>query len=349
MNLEKLYDRVFDAISSLDYESIWQGFQPLKFALYDDENCFFDGAYIEKSDDFCANTSILYRGEQIAIWSVADEPDIPVLASKIVHEMFHGYQTLQHWDCFANETEALCRYRYCEGNLTLRLRENELLLRMLNHFDEAAYHEFLSHRKLRSEKYPYEYSYESKVEEIEGTATYVEWMVLKQLDRQAAAVMEERMRAAMTNSESLFPIRISAYNTGALIVNALIAAGAYSFTATKHPFVDTILKHVRSSDKDLREKEVCDRKVSDAITSFDRESERIIQTALKANKVVLSGPLELLCVNIYDARYYKGYITSRYFLLYREGNDEKMIQGNFVIEMADEKTISCVYRWEDLA
>ena len=88
MNLEKLYDRVFDAISSLDYESIWQGFQPLKFALYDDENCFFDGAYIEKSDDFCANTAILYRGEQIAIWRVTNEPDIPVLASEIVHEMF---------------------------------------------------------------------------------------------------------------------------------------------------------------------------------------------------------------------------------------------------------------------
>lgn len=59
--------------------------------------------------------------------------------------------------------------------------------------------------------------------------------------------------------------------------------------------------------------------------------------------MVLTGPLELLCINIYDARFYKGYMTSRFFLMYRDGSSEKMLPGNFVIEMADEKTISKVY------
>ncbi len=159
MNLDELYSRVSETISSLDFGRIWPGFRPLKFALYDDEKCFYDGMYIEKSDDFCANTSINFQGEQIAIWKVVDDLPIPVLASKIVHEMFHGYQTVENWNCWADEMEALYRYQYNADNLSLKLRENELLLRILDHFDEASYQELLSHRKWRSERHPYEYAY----------------------------------------------------------------------------------------------------------------------------------------------------------------------------------------------
>ena len=139
MNLDELYSRVSETVSSLDFGRIWPGFRPLKFALYDDEKCFYDGMYIEKSDDFCANTSINFQGEQIAIWKVVDDLPIPVLASKIVHEMFHGYQTVENWNCWADEMEALYRYQYNADNLSLKLRENELLLRILDHFDEASY------------------------------------------------------------------------------------------------------------------------------------------------------------------------------------------------------------------
>ena len=323
MNLDELYSRVSETISSLDFGRIWPGFRPLKFALYDDEKCFYDGAYIEKNDDFCANTSISFQGEQIAIWKVVDDLPAPVLASKIVHEMFHGYQTVENWNCWADEMEALYRYQYNADNLSLKLRENELLLRILDHFDEASYQELLSHRKRRSEQHPYEYAYESKVEEIEGTATYVEWMTLR--------------------PECLFPIRISCYYSGALIVNALAASGAYSFNAAERPIACSMLKTVCPSDGDFPERESCCRRVSDAITSFEETSAHIIQSAIKKNKVVLTGPLELLCVNIYDARFYKGYMTSRFFLMYRDESGEKMIPGNFVIEMADEKTISKVY------
>jgi hypothetical protein len=62
--------------------------------------------------------------------------------------------------------------------------------------------------------------------------------------------------------------------------------------------------------------------------------------------VVLTGPLELVTVNIYNARCYNGYLTSTYFLMYLENGERKMIQGNFVIRMKDEKTIDTVYRWK---
>ena len=146
--------------------------------------------------------------------------------------MFHGFQSLEGWDCRVNEMEALYRYKYSADNLSLKLRENELLLCILDHFDEASYSELLAHRKFRSEKYPYEYSYESKVEEIEGTAAYVEWTVLKQLDKQAADEMTRNMGMAMTKPEYLLPIRVSGYYCGALMVKCRLIARSYKNTAS---------------------------------------------------------------------------------------------------------------------
>ena len=346
MNLEALYNQVRETIFSLDFNSIWPGFEPLKFALYDDENCFFDGHYIEKTNDFCANTSIIYQGEQIAIWMVQQELQIAVLTSKIVHEMFHGYQKLKGWECWPNELEALCRYKYDAENLTLKLRENDLLLALLDSYDDSGLQELLAHRKLRSKKFPYEFFYESNVEEIEGTANYVEWQVLKQLDKNKANLLTEHTRALMRKPEYLFPIRISSYFTGAFMVNALNSAGKYPFETTGRPVILSVLKNVDPSVGEFSGKTEVIRNVSDAIEAFNKETESIIQSALEKDDVVLHGPCELTGVNVYNARCCKGFITSTYFLMYREGKEDKILQGNFVIKMQDDKTITSVYRWE---
>ena len=319
MKLDKLYGLVSKAVSSLDLAGIWPGFSPLRFALYDKDACFFNGSYIEKTDAFCANTAIVYQGEPIAIWTVDGEPDISVLTAKIVHEMFHAYQIGQGWDCWADEMDALYRYEYDTESLALRLRENELLLSLAEHFDEGALRELLSHRKRRSEEHPYEFSYESKIEEIEGSAAYVEWRVLRQLDEHAAAAMTGRMRAAVTQPEALFPIRVSCYYTGALMIHALLAAGMYSFTPPERPAVSSVLRNISPSDGGFPGKDACCQKVSGALAAFHKESEAIIHTALDRNEVALEGPAELLGVNIFDARFYRGYMTSRYFLQYRDG------------------------------
>ena len=143
MDLQALYEQVKESIDRVDLQKIWPGFSPLKFALYDQENCFFDGRYIEKTDAFCANTSISFRGEQIAIWMVSGEPDVIVLASKLVHEMFHGFQTLRGWDSWPDEMDALFNYRYDPENLSLKLRENELLCALLCRFDADSFRELL--------------------------------------------------------------------------------------------------------------------------------------------------------------------------------------------------------------
>ncbi|MBQ2191443.1 MAG: hypothetical protein II409_03425 [Clostridia bacterium] len=62
MDLEVLYRQVKESVSALDLGRIWPGFSPLKFALYDEKRCFFDGHWVEKTGDFLANTSIVYNG-----------------------------------------------------------------------------------------------------------------------------------------------------------------------------------------------------------------------------------------------------------------------------------------------
>ncbi|MBR5384011.1 MAG: hypothetical protein IK133_09330 [Clostridia bacterium] len=346
MNLESLHREVSETLAKLDFNRIWPGFEPLRFALYDDEKCFFGGQYIEKTDAFCANTSIVYNGEQIAIWMVSEELEIPVLTSKIVHEMFHGFQTLRKWDCWPNEIEALYRYEYNADNLSLKLRENALLSVLSEHPDEAALRELLSLRRLRSERHPYEFSYELRVEEIEGTANYVEWQVLKQLDAQKAAELTERMRAVMAKPGQLFPVRISCYYSGALMIHALLDAGIYPFDPPARPALLPLLKDAVSLDGHFPGRESCDQAVSGALRTFTEESESIVRSALSKNDIVLKGPLGLVYVNIYNARCWNGYLTSTYFLMYRDSDGDKMIPGNFVIRMLDEKTIDTVYRWE---
>ncbi len=345
MNLEALYDKVRKTIALLDFNRIWPGFEPLKFALYDDKRCFFDGQFIEKTDEFCANTSIKYHGEQIAIWMVRQEMDISVLTSKIVHEMFHGFQNLMGWDCGPNELEALYRYRYDVENLSVKLYENELLLALLDRFDASALQELLACRKRRQMDYPYEFLYESKVEEIEGTANYVEWQALEQLDESKAHALTEHMRTLMTKPESLFPIRISSYYTGALMINALRGAGRYCFEAAARPAVISVLTDISPSEGDFPGKADLVCRTADAAEAFHEETGAIIRAALEKNQLVLNGPLELTGLNVYNARCRDGFLTTTYFLMYKQGNEDKMLQGNFVIKMQDEKMMAAVYRW----
>lgn len=344
MELKELHKLISDKIAILDFDKIWPGFRPLKFALYNDTECFFDGSYIEKTADFCANTSIVYNGETIAIWKVQGDLDINVLASKMVHEMFHGYQNQNHWDCFPPEMEALYKYNYDVKNLSIKKRENELLLELAGHFDRDRYEKVLAYRKYRKKQFPYEYDYEVRGEEIEGTANYVEWMVLGQLAPQRAEALVREMREEMANPKYYMPIRISCYYTGALMINAAVQAGDYVYNASERPFGLTMLSNAATDPAPINGDEIIDRSMDDAICAFKAATRSIIEDAVKRNEIVLEGPYELMSVNIYDAKCLDGFVTSRFFVMYVDNGENKLIQGDFVVKLDEDGRIERVYR-----
>ena len=89
-----LYDKVYEHICKVDFESIWEGFHAYHFALYDDKKVYFKDKTIMYEECFLGNTSIKYDNEQIAIWKIDDysKEDPIELAANMVHEMFHAYQ-----------------------------------------------------------------------------------------------------------------------------------------------------------------------------------------------------------------------------------------------------------------
>lgn len=345
MNLEKLYNEINTAISQVDFNQLWEGFHPSKYALYTDDECFFDGRYVEKTTDFCANTVITYQGEVIAIWYVQEHLDTSVFASKIIHEMFHAFQEQQGWKCFPNEKEALFEYRYNAENLGLKLYENKLLLELLDGFSRETYEKLLASRKYRSEKFPYEFNYECGVEEIEGSANYVEWQVLRQLDAKKADELVADVRDFVVQPEFFFPIRIAGYYTGLLLINAMVQAGDFFYTADNRPVIAEVLEDMSTvAVADFASKDDM-QAVSKRLDTYIEETKQIIQSAVAGNDEVATGPLELVCVNIGDARFYDGYLISRFFVLYMENDEKKLERGNFVVKMKDQHTIDTIFRW----
>ena len=131
MKLNEIYFEVEKLIKKVDFNNLWPGFKPFKFALYNETECFFDGEYVDRTDEFLANTAINYNGEMIAIWNMIEEINPIILCSKIIHEMFHGYQKINKESRFPDEIEAIINYNYDEENLSYKLLENELIVELL--------------------------------------------------------------------------------------------------------------------------------------------------------------------------------------------------------------------------
>ena len=132
-----------------------------------------------------------------------------------------------------------------------------------------------------------------------------------------------------------FPIRISNYYSGALFYAVQLTKQVKSIfeaTATDESIGDIAC----NSDSAMKE----------AVLRYAEETERIVAKALANNKVIIEEPVELLGVNVYNAKRYKQYLTSTYFLMYSRNGKEEILNGNFIIKMLDDKTIENVYEWD---
>lgn len=327
-SLEELYNEVNFYLNKVDFKQIWDGFKPLKFALYNETECYFNGSYIEKTDVFLANTAIKFNDEIIAIWNVMDESSMTSLASKIAHEMFHAYQMSNNEIRFPNERDALYNYKYSDENLKIKLVENNLIVELNEEFNIDKYNLLLGLRKYRYNNFNYEFIYEAQIEQIEGCANFVELNVLKQLSNEEYNHKLKQMKELITKPENLFPIRIISYDIGALFLNIL-----YKNNIEYHiDFTDTTI--FEEVIKDVKERYISECKsIKDYIEKYHNESKDIIEKALTKNDVIFDGCEKLLGINIYDARCMDDYIISKFFVMYGKKETPTIKYGDFVIEM----------------
>ena len=339
LTLKELYYEVKNKIDKVDFNMIWKGFKPMKFALYNSCECFFDGEYIEKSDSFLANTAINYKGEVIAIWNVMEEVDTVILASKIIHEMFHGFQMINQELRFPDELDALYNYLYDDTNLSIKLEENKLLVELVDEFSLDKFNTFLKYRKYRFNHKTFEYNYEAMVEQIEGSANYVELMALKELSKDLFIRKLDSIKSNIVNKKSFLPIRVLCYDIGALLIYLLKENNIPFFDGfCDKPFSVLLLGDTQEAYIDVSS-------FKDEINGYYKRVEDVINNAINKNDVVIESECDILGVNFYNAVYYKGYIISIFFVMFKDGDNQRIEYGNFVIETKEKKKLTKIYRY----
>lgn len=340
MNLEKLYYEVKGYIDRVDFSKLWCGFEPLKFALYSADECFFNGEYVAKTDEFLGNTAISYKGEMIAIWNVSEDMNTVILASKMIHEMFHGFQGLNNESRFPDELDALYNYKYSDENLSLKLEENRLIAKLVESFDAKKLDRLLTIRKYRYNRFSYESHYEACIEQIEGTAQFVELKALKQLSYELYREKLSTLAKRITVKENLLPIRIACYDIGALLLLILNENGI----GYESGFVDTPFSESLVADAEEYASRI-ELTMGKVIDGYYEKADAIISEAISNGDVVSECTSNILGVNVYNAVYYNNHIITRYFVMYGDVNSPKIEYGDFVIETDEPKKMSRLYRF----
>jgi hypothetical protein len=338
--LDEMYFAVESYLSKINFDKLWKGFKLLKFALYNNDECFFDGKYIEKNENFLGNTSINYNGEMIAIWNVMEDISPIILCSKIIHEMFHGFQYMNNEKRFPDEMQAIYNYKYLDENLSIKLIENNLIVELIESFDVLKFQDLLALRKYRATKYAFEYSYETKIEQIEGVANFIELEVLKQISVNEYLKKINDMKTAILKKDKLFPIRIISYDIGALILTVLKDNNiSFNEEFNNKTFLDSL---VLDSELELILNPLMN--LQKELELFRIKKEEIINRTLLKNDVVFSGKANLLGFNVYNALYLADFIISYFFVMYGDNENPKIEYGNFVIMTLEEGIINKIYR-----
>lgn len=340
MDLKKIYYEVKIRIDKVDFNKLWNNFKRIDFAVYNNEEVCLNGEIFKKTDEFIANTSINYHGKTIAIFMVDDNENMDILASKMIHEMYHGFQNINNEKRFPNELEAVIKYKYDESNLSLKYQENKIICELVNDFDINKFQKLLSIRKERYIKYPYEYTYEAKIEQIEGCANYIELKSLEIINKDLYNKKISNMIKVLSDINYLMPIRIISYDIGALL---LLIMNENNIKYDDSFIEDAISIQILKEAKEYKESFIINNNIKNKIVSYYQEAKEIIQTS-KLSKPVFEGEAELLGVNVYDAKAYDNNIISTYFVMYKENEENHILEGNFVIEYIN-NVVKKIYRY----
>ena len=150
----------------------------------------------------------------------------------------------------------------------------------------------------------------------------------------------ENMKNDIVKPDNLFPIRIVSYDIGALLFQ-ILKDNDINFNEEfndKTFLFDLVLSSCETEFISRYD-------VSDELDKYIERSKEIIEFALTKNEVVFEGDEPLLGFNVYNARYYYGYIISRYFVMFGNENNPNILYGDFVIKSDKVGKVSKIYQF----
>ena len=217
-HLQDLYLQVNQIINTLDFNALFAGFHPYKFALYNRKEICLDGTIIPYQDNFRGNTSLLYDGQYMAIWNIEFDPvdDIEKLAYLLVHEMFHCHQNTNNEQRYPSDL-ALLNYPGDIENFNTKYNENLYLTNAYQHQDITVFKKFAILRHQRLIQLPQYVKQELLCETLEGMAEYIGLKALKHINvHKFTEIVNAYIIKLRSESDLLFDIRRISYYTGAL-------------------------------------------------------------------------------------------------------------------------------------
>lgn len=224
--LQTTYYEVANRLERIDFPSIWPGFSSGSFALYQEKLACLGGQLVPRPPEFRGNTAISWQGGPLAIWNLEQETDLDLLASCLVHELFHAHQLASGETRFPQDIR-LALSPAPLPSLASRLQEGRLLAQAVSAGPDAArahLTDFCALRRQRQER-P-ECLQECLVETVEGTAEFVGLQALRTLSPEKYQRELDRYRALLLHPGPLLtdPRRM-AYYTGALLLVSAQEAG----------------------------------------------------------------------------------------------------------------------------
>ena len=329
--MRKLYQAIEERLKHLDFDKLWPGFNPVPFALYNQDKVYLKNEVIDRTSAFYGNTAIEYKGTPLAIWYIEKKYDmvnVDKLSSLIVHEMFHAYQNKEKDKRAPNEVKAL-DYGYDEVNLTLKNEEHRSMVLYYLHQREEDYTALEESRNYRKQHFPNAFDYETRLETHEGLAQYVELKALEQLNPRLAKNKVNKLLNRILVPDQLVPIRALCYDSGTTLM--LIAEkrqiDLFHTIGKEEATLSDLLfnsKPVHNIDVEINPL------ITEAIEKHNQYKKDAIASIQNVEHTTLRGPFKLAGLDPFNTIKLDNTIYCKHFLAYFEQGEMKAVQQSCI-------------------
>ncbi|MFB1081814.1 peptide ABC transporter permease [Jeotgalibacillus sp. JSM ZJ347] len=267
-------------LESADLNQIWPDFKLTAYALYNLEYVYlFNHPICQGKDEplifewdkrFVGNTLILFKDVPTAIVNVEKPGSFEGNYATLVHELFHGYQTLMDEKRFPDELLGV-QYPLLEENISLRLEERTVLRAAIDAISEhdrlAQLKRFVVLREQRRELLGESLHYENLIETIEGPAWYAEMKAYASLHEgiDVEGCYKEKL---LQHEEAELHLRKSCYSSGlalCLLLDELYPEWKHQYFHEEYTLYECIKEKTG----------LCDGNSSQCEYSMQREASRI--------------------------------------------------------------------------
>jgi len=228
MNIDQICQEIKMKMGQINWHSYWPNFKPVAYSIYNKDHVFLfnhpafsdqnEPSRFEWEEQFVGDTLILFKDYPTAIVNIDRYQSFNQLFAVLMHELFHGYQSLMDETRFPDELSAVS-YPLEIENIELRTKERYCL-------DQALHEEepnkrmghlqaFVEYRTKRESILKDSIQYEYMIESVEGPAWYIELLALVEVgDHTFADQLTPYRHSLLDAYESNLHLRRSCYSSG---------------------------------------------------------------------------------------------------------------------------------------